>query len=169
MEVALIAPTSMRIKGKQSTFLVDPVSTKGKLQADASINLLPSTVTPDIEGLRITLQGPGEYEVSGVKITALGTSEKTQYYLTVDNVRLLLTKASSLKGKDFREIDMLVLYADELPDQAIVAETGVAVALFYGEKAQEALTILGKTSEPVTKYIITKDKLPSEMEVVLVG
>ena len=169
MEVALIAPTAVRLKGKQATFLVDPSDGKGKLQADAVVNLLPSATTPEIEGLRIVLQGPGEYEVGGVKITALGTSEKTHYYLSMDGVRVLLTKASSLKGKDFREIDMLVVHTDEVPDQAIIAETGVSVAVFYGEKAKDSLTLLGKTSEPVTKYAITKDKLPSEMEVVLLG
>lgn len=169
MEVTLIAPSSVKIKGKQATFLVNPFLAKGKMQADAAINLFPQTLMPDIEGLRITLQGPGEYEVGGVKITGFGTSEKTQYYLVVDNIRILLTKSSLLKTKDVREVDMLLLDADEATDQAAIAETTARIVILFGQEAQGVYTTLGKTTESMTKYTTTKDKLPAEMEVVLLA
>jgi hypothetical protein len=168
MEVTLLG-SSIKIKSKQATFLVDPARAKGKLQADAAINLYPEITIPDIEGLRIILQGPGEYEVGGVKITGIGTSEKIQYYFFMDNIRLLLLKASAFKGKDVRDVDIVIIDADEQLDQTVFAGTNASSIIFYGLNAQNILMSLEKNVQPVTKYTMTKDKLPSEKEVVLLA
>ncbi len=167
MEITILSPKSIKIRGKQATFIVDPVGLKGKQQADAIIGLDMTVDRESVDGAHVTFDGPGEYEIGGTKITGLGSREKTLFYFSIENMVLLLAKASSLKEKDIREINILLLHADEVSDSAALAATEASVILLYGEKAQETAKIVGKTLESVTKYSITKDKLPSEMEVVV--
>lgn len=168
MEVALVAPTTIRLKGKLATLLVDPVATRGKQQAEAALLLNLSKTDAEIEGLRLTMAGPGEYEVSGVKITGIRNEAGILYYLTLDNVKLLVGAASSLKGKEsLRDVDIAVLLAEGLVDQSALATVADSVAIFYGPQTQENAKVLGKEAQSVNKYVITKEKLPQEMEVVI--
>lgn len=169
MEITLLSLHSVKIKGKQTTFIVDPSMLRGKQQADAVIGLDKMIAHEAVDGARVTINGSGEYEIGGTKITGLGSREKTLFYLSIENMVVLLTKAVSLKGRDIREINILLLLADEVPDIAAIAATSASVLILFGEKAQETAKLLGKVPESVTKYILTKDKLPSEMEVVVLA
>lgn len=170
MEVALVSPSCVRLRGKVVSFVVDPVSAKSKVQADAIILLQHRTTDVLVEGSRLTMSGPGEYEISGVKITGVAAGESTSYFLTLDGVTVLLSKASTLKGKEsLRDVDVTVLLADELTDQAALTTVASGVALFYGEKAAENAKALGKEPQVMNKYVVTKDKLPAELEVVLLA
>ena len=170
MEVALVSSTSIRLKGKVVSFVVDPVSAKSKVQADAIVLLQDRATDALVEGSRLTMSGPGEYEISGVKITGIAGGESTSYFLTLDGVTVLLSKASTLKGKEsLRDVDVTVLLADEVADQAALTTVTSEVALFYGEKAAENAKALGKEPQVMNKYVVTKDKLPAELEVVLLA
>lgn len=168
MEVALVSPETIRLKGKTAAFVVDPVAGKVKLSGDAVLLLKEHVSSVDVEGSRLTIAGPGEYEISGVKITGVRTGDVTNYFLTLDSITILVGAASSLKGKEnLRDVDMVILLADSVVDQSALATIANKVAMFYGPQTQENATALGKTVEPVNKYVVTKDKLPQEMEVVL--
>lgn len=168
MEIALVSPTSIRIKGKQSALLVDPVASKAKLMADAVLMTSNNPTTPEVEGCRLVMAGPGEYEVGGVKITGIRTGEKTAYYLTLEGVSILVAAASELKGKDgMKDAALTLLCADSVVDQSALAGATNSIAIFYGPQAEENVKALGKETQAVSKYVTTKDKLPQEMEVVL--
>lgn len=171
MEIALISPTSIKIKGKQVSFLINPVLGKAKLAADAVFLTSDNTVeSPEVEGVRLTMSGPGEYEVGGVKITGVRIAEHTSYFFTVDGVSVLVATASSLKGKEsLRDVAVAVIAADAPVDESVLATVTDNVAVFYGQEAVETVKALGKEVQPVPKYVVTKEKLPQEMELVLLG
>lgn len=171
MEIAVVSPSSIRIKGKQVSFVVDPTPTKAKQAADAVFITQGNTLeSPDIEGVRLTMSGAGEYEVGGVKITGVKSGETTSYFFTVDGITMLIAAASSLNGKEsLRDVAVAVIAADTLADQSALATVANAAAVFYGEQAAENVKALGKEVQPIAKYVTTKEKLPQEMEVVLLA
>lgn len=170
MEVALIGPSSLRLRGKTVTLVVDPQESKAKIQADAVMLLHDLSTASIVEGSRLTMAGPGEYEVGGVKITGIKNAGNTSYYLTLDGVSLVIACTSSLIGKEsLRDVDIAVLFADSLVDQSALATITNGVALFYGPQAQENAKALGKETQTISKYVVSKDKLPAEMEVVLLA
>lgn len=171
MEITIVSQESIRIKGKQTAFVVDPVVTKAKVTADAVLLAKGSSVdTSSVEGSRLTIAGPGEYEIGGVKISGVKSGETTAYYLSLDGVSVLISPTSMLKNKEsLRDVDVVVLQADSVVDQSALATVANGVALFYGVQAAENIKGLGKELQSVSKYVTTKDKLPQEMEIVLLG
>lgn len=171
MEIALISPTAIKLKGKQASFVVDPIVTRAKQQADAAFITggVADTDASGIEGSRVTFSGPGDYEVGGIKISGVRSNGRVVYYLSLDGITIMVGAASSVKGKEMREAQVVALLADELIDQSALATMNASAVLFYGEKAAENITALGKTAEGIAKYVTTRDKLPTEMEVILLS
>jgi len=171
MEIAIVSAASIRIKGKLATLVVDPSLAKTKVTADATLILKrDSAEGGEVEGSRLTMSGPGEYEVGGVKITGVKGGDCTAYYLSLDGISLLVTPVSSLKGKEsLRDVDIVILLADALADPSALATVTSGVAVFYGPQAEENVKALGKEVQKVEKYSIAREKLPQEMEVILLA
>lgn len=169
MEIAFVSPTSIKLKGKQSSFIVDPTLTRAKQQADASLvtGVQAATDASGIEGNRVILSGPGDYEIGGIKIVGVRNNVSVQYYLTLDGIQVMVGAASGLKGKDLREAQVVALFADDVVEQSALASLNASVVIFYGERADEDSKSLGKSVQEMTKYAITKDKLPAEVEVIV--
>ncbi len=85
---------------------------------------------------------------------------------------LLLTESKVLKKlqKDLGESQAVVLKANEPLDGSAVAALSPRIVILYGEHALEIAKSLGKEGiAPVSKYATTLEKLPEEMEVVVLG
>ena len=174
MEITQVAPGTIRIKGKQATLFVDPSPLlKGKTQAEA---LLLTTTAQEydsakIENLRLVVEGPGEYEISGVKITGIALGGGVAYVVRVDNVEVFCVRASNLE----KNIDVtlakpvFVVHADKtLSDVAGIADNNPAVVISYGEHAADIAKALGKEGIAAgAKFQTTQDKLPAELEVII--
>lgn len=144
---------------------------KAKLQADGVVLTQGSSLeVPEVEGSRLVMAGPGEYEVGGVKVSGVRSGELAAYYLSVDGIMVLVGSTSGIKSREnAKDADVSVLLADSVVDQSALATVTNNVAVFYGPQAEENIKSLGKEIQPVGKYVITKDKLPQEMEVVLLA
>lgn len=165
MEITLLSEAAIKIKSKTASLLIDPVAVKTKLAAEAVL-LTKKQKIPEVENMRLAISGPGEYEVGGIKITGTKAGEGNVYFLTVDGISIFVGSTSAIK-KETTEAQMAILLADGLVDQSALANGVSSVALFYGEKAAENVKALGKEVAPTEKFVITKDKLSAEMEVVL--
>lgn len=169
MDIAFVSGESVKIKGKTASFIVGKPDTKAKLVADAAITFdaTPFDIS-SIEGARVTLAGPGDYEVGGIKLVGLKDHGSPLYYMTLDGIVMLVVKASSFKSKEVaRDADVAVIFADGLVDTSLLATLNPRVCVFYGPEAQANIASLGKEATIGTKYTTTRDKLPAEMEVVL--
>jgi hypothetical protein len=93
MEIALLPKSSLKIKAKNATFVVDPHDTT---QYSAGILLGKSGVNIG-EFEMVILDGPGEYEVGGVKMTGIKSDGSSVYSLNVDGVDVVLGRVASLE------------------------------------------------------------------------
>ena len=106
MEIIWLGHSCFRIKGKEVTLVADPYNESigyslGKLEANIvtlSHHHLGHSYVAGIEGNPKVLQGPGEYEVSEVFVTGIGTfhdssrgedrGKNTIYLIEMEEVRL---------------------------------------------------------------------------------
>lgn len=174
MEITLLSPNCIKIKGKNSSAIVDPVTLRTKTPSDAVI-LLKKDEKYDaskIEGARVVLEGPGEYEFSGVKVVAMG-EKNTVYSMNVDGIEALVGNIEGIEKykEKLKEHSIIIFFADSKFNDSLITALEPKVAIFYGENAQEAVDSLGKaeTVKPVSKYSIKPENLPEEMETVLLG
>ena len=172
MEIAKISLSSLRIKGKHGVILVDPDSPK--LQSDGVV-LLHTKFTSEItkiEGQRLIIGGVGEYEIAGIKVSGFTKDGQLYYGLRVDGIDILLGKGETISLLKDTPIDyqIVIAYVTQLIGDSVIAAISPKVAIFYGDSAMEIAKTLGKeTVVPVSKYVTTAEKLPAEMEVIVLG
>lgn len=171
MEIALLNPGSIKIKSKLANFVVDPLSNSPKTDADVIISLGSEVNSSKITDFRLIIQGPGEYEVKGVKVSGEKANLGGIFKLTLDKLNVVLAKASDLSKADKAgEANVVVINADDAVSDKAITTMAPNVVVFYGEKAVEAAKALKENSaDAVSKYAVTFDKLPQEMEVVVLG
>ena len=122
-----------------------------------------------VSGQRVIVSGPGEYEVGGVKITGMNQNGM-MYVLHVDEVEVFVTSASALeKTLEGNEYEIIVINADTVLRESFITTLSPKVVIIYGLQASEAAKALGRDSIPVAKYVISADKLPEEMEVIVLA
>jgi len=173
MEVALLDKTSIRIKSKHTNFVVDPFEKLAKTPTDAVLIL--SGINADLSKVtdyRVVIKSPGEYEVGGIKISAIDMDGATVYGLTVDNVDVLLAKTSSITkiSEKLKEYQIAIFNVDSEINQTVVTALEPKVVILYGEKAIDAAKALGKEDAQVLqKFSAAEDKLPEEMQVIVLS
>jgi hypothetical protein len=170
MEITLLTKDSLRVKGKQGTLVINPPAT-GKIEADALLTTFQSGKTSATEGSRLTVFGPGEYEVAGIKITTTGHEGNLVHTIKVDNVTVITGNAQAIaKVHDkLSEPHIIACYVTEGSLQEVVTALAPRVVVLYGDKAADEAKNLGKEVKAVGKYQTTVDKLPADMEVVVLG
>jgi len=172
VDVALVSEKTIRIKGKTSTVIVDPTSSMSKSEASTIILTHPEDSTlseAKVEGSRITIKGPGDYEVGGIKIVAVKVNSGFSYLIDVDDVKLLVGKGSEVMGiyEKIEAFHIAVINADKEFKYSQIPSLDVNVVLVYGEKKEDVVKSLGKNSQKMSKYSVTYDNLPSEMQLII--
>lgn len=172
MEISNITEECIKIRGKTTTILIDPVHLTVKTPADA-ILLLKNEYEKfaKVEGHRIVISGPGEYQVGDIKISAVEVGEGNVYNATVDNVAILIgTDVTLSKMQDkIKQGNVALVRADAVIQPSLVPTLECMMMVLYGPKAEESAKAIGKTVAPVSKVAITLDKLPTETEVIVLG
>jgi len=177
VEVVVLSKNSIKIKGKKVSIVVDP---QKEVRTSAEVVLLLSKTSSfdssKIEGKRIEISGPGEYEASGIKIAGELMDGNLIYDITLDYGNILLAKSTAIEkslqkkselaeGKDYH---VAILAADNLMNSDILTKISTRVLILYGEKAEEAAKSLGKQDlKKTSKFSAAYEKLPQEMETVV--
>lgn len=173
MDVMILGQNSLRIKGKHASIVINPDTKTGKTEAEAIILLAnyPDFSDAKIEGRRITIKGSGEYEVGGIKISTIKVDEALVAKLDVDNVKILIGDASLLeKIQDkIEECQVLIVNMNKDFSNSALAAFEPKVLIAYGPNSEAVVKSLGKETVKTTKYSTTFEKLPQELEVVLLG
>lgn len=173
MEISILTKDSIKIKGKNSSFVVDPTALlRAKTQADAVLiaTKLKEYDTSKIEEQRVIIQAPGEYEVGGVKITGFRVDSYLNYNILIDGIELLLTSSSSLTAQKepMRDYNIIVLQADSVLDESVIAAFSPQMVVLFGEKSEEMFNALGTSKKSkASKVALKKEQLPEEVEAVL--
>lgn len=172
MDVSIVGENSIRLKGKQATFIVDPVEEMPKVSADAIV-LLNGSRGVDVGRVtdyRIIIDGPGGYEIGGVKISGTKTPKGTLYKLLIDDIGIILGSAADVKMEGFNVCQIAVVSTTEDFNESSITALEPKMTILYGDKKTESAKKLGAESVTlIPKITITKDKLPEKMEVVALG
>ncbi len=167
MEIALVSKNSLRIKGKNAVLAVDP---SDKSESNAALLLDKDLKGVSLAGSDIVINGPGEYETGGIKITGIGQDESMVYSMNVDSVSVLVGKVTSLEKihTKLKEVNILVVNCDNVLDASFLTALVTNVVIFYGEKSVEVCKAFGQeNAKALPKYATTIDKLPAEIETVI--
>ncbi len=173
MEIALLPKDSLRIKGKRASFAVDPPSSEGKQDKNpysAAIVLTRSIDQLQIQHDAVVINGPGEYEIGGIKMNSSSSEEDIIYNPNVDGVDILLGKLTSIEKMQhkLKEQHIILVYVDSISNVSFVNSLASNVVIFYGELASKLVESLGKGNvATMSKYSVTLDKLPQEVVTVI--
>lgn len=174
MEIAILSKDTLRIKGKQASFIVDPISIP-KTPSDAVI-LLENERKADIEkveGYRVVIRGAGEYEIGGIKIAGYNTDGHIMYAVLIDGISLCIGTMEAISAKqreNIKECNVLIVKVENIIDESLFTSVAPSVIVLYGSKSkdEQVLKLLGKQDvKPVQKVQVTLEKLPTELEVVV--
>jgi len=169
MEISRLSENAVKIKGKTVVIGIDPTAGKGPIDAAVLLNrsLSPKEIITD--GDPLIINGPGEYEIKGIKMSGLGKKNDIVYSARIDNIRVCCMNASALpKTKDIlEECEIVLINADNIPDQKLLIGLNPNVVVLYGQFSEESAKALGKESVPVGKYTVTRDKLSAELDAVM--
>jgi hypothetical protein len=167
MDIVLLPKQSLRIKGKNTSFVIDPVE-KGVFSAALALNrtIEEMNIGPDT----VAIDSPGEYEIGGVKMNVLRNDKYLVYNPVVDGIEMLVGKISSFEKMQskLKEQNIVVIYADAAIDASFIISLASNVVIFYGEHARQLAASSGKDNLTNTsKYSVVYDKLPQEVEAVV--
>lgn len=174
MDIALLGSKSLKLKSKKTTLVVNPTADISKTEAEGLLLLgdYGEKNISKVEGYRIVISGPGEYEVGGTKISAIKSGDKLAYLVDLDNVKVLIGEGKSIENS-YDKIDncnILVVNADNEFDYTALSKAEPNAILIYGDKKDDVAKSLGKDSpEKINKFSTTLEKLPEDLQVYLLG
>ena len=169
MEVS-IQKDGLRLKSKLALFGINPTTKVPGMNAVAFLSEKDSTQVN--EG--VILSGPGEYEIGGVKISGIRSGENTVYDFILDGVSVLVGRILPLEKlqNKVKEADIVILVADDptIKDVAFATSIATSVLMVYGPEAKTLIEAMSKdTTQTMNKFSSTKDKLPQEMQTILLA
>lgn len=167
MEIALLTKSGLRIKGKQASIAIDPQD-KSTYEAVLILSKTPEEVSKQEDTIIIT--GAGEYEIGGIKVNCLRSESDLVYSIIVDGVEVLVGKLDVLEKMQhkLKEHNIVVVNCAAQGSASFITSLAENVVMFYGDQAKEIASSLGKENvQAVAKYSSTKDKLPTEVETIL--
>lgn len=175
MEITSLTNKTVKIKGKKASLVIDPqLDLKTKTSTDAV--LLTKRAEPfdlsKVENQRVVIDAPGEFEVEQVKISGFIYDEDLIYDVGMDGINILILKSGLLKkfqdtSKDYH---ILLLNTDSVVDSSLVTSIAPRVLILYGEKAGDFEKLFGKEdTQKTSKFLTTLDKLPQEMQILMLG
>ncbi len=171
MEVTVQGKVSLKIKGKHASIQVNPIDKSGGYNAAILIANPPKSSLKLLDEI-VVIDGPGEYEAGGIKISGIRADGVTAYSLSVDGVEVLLGDVKTLEKlhPKLKEHTIAIVYTPEEANVSFATALASSALLFYGEKSNAVIDTLAKDEKKVLpKYQITAEKLPLEMETILLA
>lgn len=167
MEIALLPKNAIKIKGKKATFAFNTDEKLDGMNASIYFSSVASYV-----GEPVKIAGAGDYEVGGVKIAGIRSEDDIVYSMSVDDVSILIGKIKTLDKLQHKvkEHSLVVIWTDTASDPSFATSLATNAVLFYGENAADVIHKFAKENiQEMNKYSVTVDKLPGEMQTILLA
>lgn len=171
VEVSVQAIDSLKIKGKTASVFFNPIDKTSQYNAAILLGN-PSKSSLKIKEDVVALDGPGEYEAGGIKITGTASGDKTVFTLSVDGVEVLVGDRDALESshQKLKEHNVLIVRAESLGTAGFATALGTNATVFFGAHANEVSDTLNKDSKKtVSKYSIVAGKFPAEVETIVLS
>lgn len=131
MEIKFVNQKTFYIKGKKEVVLVNPTNEdKEKISSRVIIFTNENLGSHDLEGDKVLINGPGEYEVNGVEVNGVnGEDGNTVYKIGIDGFTLVVVGGLKQELTDKRvekidEADILIAptVIGEIPSFKLIKE-----------------------------------------------
>lgn len=163
MEVSLINNSSVKIKGKNASLIIDPL-VKSEAEIVIATKALDSLSLDKVEGVRLIISGPGEYEAGGISVTGKQSKGNTLYHI-IDSMKIMFVTSGGVSSvPDDEEYDCLLIeVVGPLKDDDIASINAKCVILFgdlsavsvNADKQEKATRVnLKKTAEVAGKIFL---------------
>jgi hypothetical protein len=133
MEITRLTDTSIRIKTKTATFVVDP-----NLKTDADVTLIMQSEESDpklVENARLVIDGPGDYEVMDVAITGIKYGDFVGYSIDDGSSKILIVPSTvAEKEKDEEGYTALIIKGVLGFDLTKVSSYSADICLVFGDQ-----------------------------------
>jgi len=172
VDISIVGKNSIKLKGKHATFIVDPSSEMPKTPGDAIIllNGFNDIDTARVADFRIIINGAGEYEVSGAKVSGAKTPKGILYKILIDDISIILGMTMQDKTEGFSACEIAVINASGEFNQSFITALEPKITVIYGiSKIEAAKTLGAQNVSLVPKITTSKDKLPEKMEIAVLG
>lgn len=128
MEVIFLSPTSLKIKAKNTSFIVNP---EKKVDGEVAV----FTKKPDdysLFGDTLIFDGPGDYEVAGVSIKSEKSDDGIYFDFLEENQKLMLMSSPKIaKNEDTDDYTAVIAELSEQLDDSFSAASS-EIAVVYG-------------------------------------
>jgi hypothetical protein len=170
MDVTVLPGDAIRLKTKQALFLINP---QDKMtDANATVFLTQDHALPDDENI-VVIDGPGDFEIGGVKLSGIRSGSDMVYSLILDGIEVMIGKIAPIEKiqHKVKEHDAVIVTSDDMTATNAAFITGLATAYLVavGQKGKTLLDSFGKEPQTMNKLTISKDKLPTEMQTILLA
>lgn len=153
MEITKLHESTIRIKGKNASVVIDPLV---KCEAEVVIATQPveNLSLDKVSNMRLIISGPGEYEVGGISITGKDTKTGMMYQIHEQSKIIFVTSQEIASVPDDEEYDCLIVKViSEFKDDSLGPINAKCVIL-YGDVA--LATIKSENQEKISKVNIKK-------------
>lgn len=167
MEIALVEG-GIKLKGKAASISIN--SSKDLSSYQAFLSLMKLEKLP--KGEILMIDGAGEYEISGIKISGVGSDQEVVYTLTIDSVIVTVGTLTALEKLHSKLPEAHVVVVDAVSDgnPAFVSAISTNAVIFTGMFGKTVAEKVAKTGlQEMNKYQIAADKLPTEMQTILLA
>lgn len=167
MEIGLLQKSALRIKGKSATFVINPQDA-----STANAVLMLDSTSDYTSEETVVLQGAGEYEIAGVKITGLRSDTNVLYSMNLEGLDILTGSVKTLSAMQHKtkEHNLVLVLCDEVGDASFLTSLAVNAVVFYGDHAKEVAEGFEKEKlQQMSKYTTSLGKLSTEMETILLA
>lgn len=180
MEIRSVNQKTLVLKGKKESVVINP--DKGKIESRMVVFLNPEDDFIGLEGDKVVIKGPGEYEIGGIEIIGInGGNNQTVYTFRIDGVLVgvlpkLKEELSEKRVEKIAEVDVLVSVVNgEGVGEKKTKEWAKHWGAYYlvltdysADTLKKQLDGLDQEGlEPVDVLKVEKESLPDGMEVVV--
>ena len=175
MEITVVSDNVLKLRFKQTSILVtltsaDLSNMKKAVEGDAVVILSEATSStfPKVSTSRLVIYGAGEYEIGGIKISGVPIKNKLAFFIGGDKIDLFVSPSPNEAFDKKKEAAVALFYTTTPVSESLVTDLAPSYLVLYGEKASETAKEFGKEgASNLSKLTVAKEKLPEEMEVVV--
>lgn len=171
MEISVQGVDSPKIRGKHSAIVINPQDKTSSYNAALLIGN-PAKSSLKIRDDVVIINGPGEYEAGGIKVSGMKADDQTIYTISFENLDVLVGTRESLEKahQKLKEHNVAIIYANTAGNISFASTLSMNALIFIGEKAREVVDSFAKEEKKeIGKYVISAEKLPTEIETILLA
>ena len=147
MDFQIIGEETLKLKSKKVNLAVDPKEKIPKFDADAILLTDKIMDLSRVNNYRVVIDGPGEYEVSGLKINGIRSGDGNIYELINESASVMVARTSAINKIPADKLDdykIVVLNADSEVNQTIITAMEPSVVVLYGQLKKRRCKKTGK-------------------------